>query len=101
MNALRGLEGGPSLVKKTTAPLLRQMDTGLTIPKPPPKILDESTKVVEQAALPKVEESVEKTKEEVKELSPIDIMVPKVVETPKDAIDKEATNKTDPEVINP
>ena len=77
------------------------MDTGLTIPKPPPKILEEPTKVLDQAALPKVEESIEKTKEEVKELRPIDIMVPKVVETPKDAIEKEATIQTDPEVTNP
>jgi hypothetical protein len=101
MNALRGLEGGPSMVKKTTAPLLRQMDTGLTIPKPPPKILEEPTKVVEQAAIPKIEEPVEKTKEEVKDLKPIEAMIPKVVENPKDVIDRETTIKTDPEVINP
>jgi hypothetical protein len=101
MNALRGLEGGPSMVKKTTAPLLRQMDTGLTIPKPPPKMLEEPIKVVEQAALPKVEESVEKTKEEVKELRPLEAIIPKVVETSKDAIEKEATIQTDPEVTNP
>ena len=50
MNALRGLEGGPSLVKKTTAPLLRQMDTGLIIPKPQTRELEELTNSVEQGA---------------------------------------------------
>lgn len=51
--------------------------------------------------MPKVEESVEKSKEEAKELTPSDAIIPKVVEAPKDAPDREAAIKTGPEVINP
>jgi hypothetical protein len=59
--------------------------------------------------MPKVEESPEKPREEVKELKPADSIIPKVVEAPKDAVveapkdatEREPANKNETEVINP